>query len=64
MELTFERSRFMKAALLFALLIGLCGCTSAVGFGDDDNGLGVRSSVAKDGKILMLEPTDGNGKPK
>jgi hypothetical protein len=53
----------MKCAMLAMLIIGLSGCTSSIGFGGDD-GAGIKSSVAKDGKILMVEATDGDGKTK
>jgi hypothetical protein len=46
------------ALLLTALL--LAGCTGSLGVGGED-GVGVRSSVGIDGKILEIAPTDGDG---
>lgn len=38
----------------------LAGCTSTLSFGGN-NGVGLKGTLARDGKIMTLEPTDGNG---
>jgi hypothetical protein len=48
--------------LLCLSLLALAGCSSTIGFGDDD-GVGLRSSIGKEGKIFVVEGTDGNGQP-
>ena len=51
----------MKYALLLIGLLFVAGCSSSLGFGGDE-GLGVKGSIAKDGRIVALEPTDGDGR--
>lgn len=46
------------ALLLIAFI--LAGCTGSLGVGGED-GVGVRSSIGVDGKILEIAPTDGDG---
>jgi predicted small secreted protein len=56
----------MKTSILLLLclcLLPLTGCTSAIGFGDD-NGVGLKSSVGKEGKVFVVEATDGDGRSK
>jgi hypothetical protein len=53
--------RLIPALICLAML---AGCSTSLGFGDEEDGVGVKSSVAKDGKILVVEPTDGEGKPR
>ena len=58
------KGKAMKTA--FALLLGLvflAGCSSTLGFGDD-GGVGVKGTIAKDGKIVSIESTDGEGNAK
>lgn len=49
----------LAVTVLMAALLG--GCSTAIGFGDED-GFGVKTTIAKDGKIFALEGTDGNGR--
>jgi predicted small secreted protein len=53
----------MRQALVLLVLFVLAGCTSSIGFGDDD-GVGIKGSLGKDGRIVCLEPTDGEGNPR
>jgi hypothetical protein len=46
------------ALLLIAFI--LAGCSGSLGIGGED-GVGVRSSVGIDGKILEIAPTNGDG---
>jgi predicted small secreted protein len=59
-----ESARGRAVALAAASAAMLAGCSTSLGFGDEEDGVGVKSSVAKDGKILVVEPTDGEGKPR
>lgn len=52
--------RYARILLALSLLMIVGGCTTSVGFGDDP-GFGVKTVVAKDGKIVSLETTDGDG---
>lgn len=54
--------RSWAVLLVGLLLLGFSGCSSSLGFGDED-GVGLRGTIGKDGKILAVEPTDGEGKP-
>jgi hypothetical protein len=52
-----------KILLLTILLISvdfIAGCSGSLGFGDE-NGVGIRSTVAKDGKLFAIETADGEG---
>jgi hypothetical protein len=51
----------MKFSILLLNLLFAAGCTSSLGFGGDE-GVGIKSSLAKDGKIVSIEPTDGDGR--
>ena len=50
----------MRYLLLLVAIVSLTGCTGAFGVGGED-GLGVKSSVGMDGKIVEIAPADGNG---
>lgn len=50
----------MRYALLLVMLIVVTGCTSSLGLGGQ-KGVGLRSSLGMDGKIVEITPTDGNG---
>jgi len=55
------RARIIAAALLAAPLVaGTGGCSSSVSFGDRE-GSGVRTSVGKNGQLVTIERTDGEG---
>ncbi|MFI5379442.1 MAG: hypothetical protein ACHRHE_09105 [Tepidisphaerales bacterium] len=53
----------MRYLLLLVAGVCLSGCTGAFGVGGED-GVGLKSSVGMDGKIVEIAPADGNGDPK
>ena len=53
----------MRCLLVLVVAACLTGCTGAFGFGGED-GVGLKSSVGIDGKIVEIAPTDGNGDTK
>ncbi|MGA2500466.1 MAG: hypothetical protein ABSH20_22205 [Tepidisphaeraceae bacterium] len=53
----------MRYLLLLVVAAALTGCTGAFGVGGED-GVGLKSSVGIDGKIVEIAPADGNGDPK
>jgi hypothetical protein len=57
-----EMDSRMKTLIGLLMLTWAAGCTSSIGFGDDEDGVGVRGTVAKDGKIVDVETTDGAGR--
>jgi hypothetical protein len=50
----------MRYLLVLALLTGIAGCTTSFGVGGE-GGVGLRTSVGMDGKIVEIAPADGNG---
>jgi hypothetical protein len=50
----------MRYALLMLMLMVVAGCTSSFGLGGE-KGVGVKTAVGMDGKIVEIVPTDGNG---
>jgi hypothetical protein len=59
-----SRMDAMKKLMLMPVLLILVhfgsGCSGSLGFGDE-NGVGLRGTVAKDGKVFAIETADGEG---
>ncbi len=53
----------MRYLLVLLAAAFLSGCTGAFGVGGE-NGIGLKSSIGMDGKIVEISPADGNGDEK